>query len=191
MAETKKKTAAAEVTEEAPKAAKKPAAKKAPAKKPAAKKPAAKKEAPVEKVEAPVAAEEVKPAAKAPKAKKAAKVEPVKPVVTEAHAIARDVRVTPRKVRLVMDLVRGKGVDEALELLYHVNRAASDPVAKLIKSAAANATNNFGMNGEKLYVAEIQASDGIRMKRFTPRAKGSSSPIIKRTSFMRVTVKER
>lgn len=160
MAETKKKKAAAEVTEEAPKAAKKAPAKKA----------AAKKEAP---------------------APKAAKAEPVKPVVTEAHAIARDVRVTPRKVRLVMDLVRGKGVDEALELLYHVNRAASDPVAKLIKSAAANATNNFGMNGEKLYVAEIQASDGIRMKRFTPRAKGSSSPIIKRTSFMRVTVKER
>lgn len=182
MAETKKKKAAAEVTEEAPKAAKKAPAKKAPAKKAAAK-----AEAPVEKVEA----TEAKPAEKAPKAKKAAKAEPAKPVVTEAHAVARDVRVTPRKVRLVMDLVRGKSVDEALELLYHVNRSASTPVAKLIKSAAANATNNFGMNGEKLYVAEIQASDGIRMKRFTPRAKGSSSPIIKRTSFMRVTVKER
>ena len=69
--------------------------------------------------------------------------------------------------------------------------AASDPVAKLIKSAAANATNNFGMAGDKLYVAEIQASDGVRMKRFEPRGKGASSPIIKRTSFMRVTVKER
>lgn len=193
MAETKKKKAAAEVTEEAPKAEKKPAAKKAPAKKPAAKKAAEKKEeAPIEKVEAPKA-EEAKPA-KAPKAKKAVKAEPAKPakpVVTEAHAVARDVRVTPRKARLVMDLVRGKNVDEALELLYHVNRSASNPVAKLIKSAAANATNNFGMNGEKLYVAEIQASDGIRMKRYLPRAKGSSSPMIKRTSFMRVTVKER
>ena len=178
MAETKKK-ATAEVKEEA-KAEKKPAAKKAPAKKAAAPK---KEAAP----EAAPKAEEKKPAAK----KAEVKAEPVKAKVTEAHAIARDVRVTPRKVRLVMDLVRGKSVNEALELLFHVNKAASDPVAKLIKSAAANATNNFGMAGDKLYVAEIQASDGVRMKRYEPRGKGASSPIIKRTSFMRVTVKER
>lgn len=177
MAETKKK-ATAEVKEEA-KAEKKPAAKKAPAKKAAAPK---KEAAP----EAAPKAEEKKPAKKAE-----VKAEPVKAKVTEAHAIARDVRVTPRKVRLVMDLVRGKSVNDALELLFHVNKAASDPVAKLIKSAAANATNNFGMAGDKLYVAEIQASDGVRMKRFEPRGKGASSPIIKRTSFMRVTVKER
>lgn len=177
MAETKKK-ATAEVKEEA-KAEKKPAAKKAPAKKAAAPK---KEAAP----EAAPKAEEKKPAKKAE-----VKAEPVKAKVTEAHAVARDVRVTPRKVRLVMDLVRGKNVNEALELLFHVNKAASDPVAKLIKSAAANATNNFGMAGDKLYVAEIQASDGVRMKRFEPRGKGASSPIIKRTSFMRVTVKER
>ena len=177
MAETKKK-ATAEVKEEA-KAEKKPAAKKAPAKKAAAPK---KEAAP----EAAPKAEEKKPAKKAE-----VKAESVKAKVTEAHAVARDVRVTPRKVRLVMDLVRGKSVNEALELLFHVNKAASDPVAKLIKSAAANATNNFGMAGDKLYVAEIQASDGVRMKRFEPRGKGASSPIIKRTSFMRVTVKER
>ncbi|MBQ2052245.1 MAG: 50S ribosomal protein L22 [Bacilli bacterium] len=178
MAETKKK-ATAEVKEEA-KAEKKPAAKKAPAKKAAAPK---KEAAP----EAAPKAEEKKPAKK----KAEVKAEPVKAKVTEAHAVARDVRVTPRKVRLVMDLVRGKSVNEALELLFHVNKAASDPVAKLIKSAAANATNNFGMAGDKLYVAEIQASDGVRMKRYEPRGKGASSPIIKRTSFMRVTVKER
>ena len=178
MAETKKK-ATAEVKEEA-KATKKPAAKKAPAKKAAAPK---KEAAP----EAAPKAEEKKPAKK----KAEVKAEPVKAKVTEAHAIARDVRVTPRKVRLVMDLVRGKNVNDALELLFHVNKAASDPVAKLIKSAAANATNNFGMAGDKLYVAEIQASDGVRMKRYEPRGKGASSPIIKRTSFMRVTVKER
>lgn len=178
MAETKKK-ATAEVKEEA-KAEKKPAAKKAPAKKAAAPK---KEAAP----EAAPKAEEKKPAKK----KAEVKAEPVKAKVTEAHAVARDVRVTPRKVRLVMDLVRGKNVNEALELLFHVNKAASDPVAKLIKSAAANATNNFGMAGDKLYVAEIQASDGVRMKRFEPRGKGASSPIIKRTSFIRVTVKER
>ena len=116
---------------------------------------------------------------------------PAQELAVYRYDVARDVRVTPRKVRLVMDLVRGKSVNEALELLFHVNKAASDPVAKLIKSAAANATNNFGMAGDKLYVAEIQASDGVRMKRYEPRGKGASSPIIKRTSFMRVTVKER
>ena len=106
MAETKKK-ATAEVKEEA-KAEKKPAAKKAPAKKAAAPK---KEAAP----EAAPKAEEKKPAKKAE-----VKAEPVKAKVTEAHAVARDVRVTPRKVRLVMDLVRGKSVNEALELLFHV-----------------------------------------------------------------------
>ena len=65
------------------------------------------------------------------------------------------------------------------------------PLYKAIKSAAANATNNFGMDEEKLYVAEIQASDGMKMKRFTPRAKGSASPLVKRMSNIRVSVKQR
>lgn len=167
-----------------------PAAKKAPAKK-----------APAKKVEAPateVKAEEVKvveekPAKADKKAKKAEKkVEaPKKPQVTEARAVAKDVRVTPRKARLVIDLVRGKGVNEALGILYNVNRAASPLVSKVIRSAAANAINNFGMSEEKLYVAEIYASDGIKMKRFLPRAKGSASGLVKRTSHITVVVKER
>ncbi len=168
--------------------------KKAPAKKAAA--PKAKKEA----KKAEVKAEEVKVEKtekvekKAKKEKKVVKAEPLKeekPAVTEALAIARDVRVTPRKVRLVIDLVRGKDVDEALAILANVNRAASLPVAKLVKSAAANATNNFGMDKDKLYVAEIQASDGIKMKRFMPRGKGSSSGLVKRTANIRCIVKER
>ncbi|MCI7068165.1 MAG: 50S ribosomal protein L22 [Mollicutes bacterium] len=114
-----------------------------------------------------------------------------KPAVTEALAIAKDVRVTPRKVRLVLDLVRGKDVEEALAILKNVNRSASAPVAKIVKSAAANATNNFGMDKNKLYVAEIQASDGIKMKRFMPRGKGNSSGLVKRTSNIRCIVKER
>ena len=167
--------------------------KKAPAKKAAA--PKAKK-APVKKEAEAVATEEVKETKKVAKKaeKKAVKAEPVKeekPAVTEALAIARDVRVTPRKVRLVLDLVRGKDVDEALAILKNVNKAASTPVAKLIKSAAANATNNFGMNKDKLFVAEIYASDGIKMKRFMPRGKGSSSGLIKRSSNIRCVVKER
>lgn len=170
--------------------------KKAPAKKAAA--PKAKKETKAKKAEE-VKTEEVKVEKTEKKAKKAVKAEPVKaepvkeekPAVTEALAIAKDVRVTPRKVRLVLDLVRGKDVEEALAILKNVNRSASAPVAKIVKSAAANATNNFGMDKNKLYVAEIQASDGIKMKRFMPRGKGSSSGLVKRTSNIRCIVKER
>lgn len=174
--------------------------KKAPAKKAAA--PKAKRETKAKKAEVKaeeVKTEEVKVEKTEKKAKKAVKAEPVKaepvkeekPAVTEALAIAKDVRVTPRKVRLVLDLVRGKDVEEALAILKNVNRSASAPVAKIVKSAAANATNNFGMDKNKLYVAEIQASDGIKMKRFMPRGKGSSSGLVKRTSNIRCIVKER
>jgi large subunit ribosomal protein L22 len=156
----------------------------------APKKAAVKKEAP--KKEAPKKEEaKAEPVKETKKTKAKAEVVPEKPLVKEASAFARDVRVTPRKIRLVVDLVRGKNVNEALAMLARVNRAASAPVIKLIKSAAANATNNFGLDGDKLYVAMIQASDGIRMKRFEPRGKGSSSPIIKRTANIRVLVKER
>lgn len=124
-------------------------------------------------------------------AKKAEPVKAEKVEVKEANAFSRDVRVTPRKVRLVIDLVRGKNVNEALAMLARVNRAASAPVIKVIKSAAANATNNFGLDGAKLYIADIQAADGVRMKRFEPRGKGSSSPLIKRCSNITCTVKER
>ena len=75
--------------------------------------------------------------------------------------------------------------------MYRLNKAAATPVAKLIKSAASNATNNFGMSYDRLYVSMIQASDGIKMKRYLPRAKGSSSSLVKRTSNISVTVKER
>ncbi|MCQ2797093.1 MAG: 50S ribosomal protein L22 [Bacilli bacterium] len=89
------------------------------------------------------------------------------------------------------DLVRGKDVDEALAILANVNKAASAPVAKVIKAAAADATHNFHLNADKLYVAEIQVGDGIKMKRFMPRGKGSSSGLVKRSAHIRVTVKER
>lgn len=166
-------------------------------KKTAAKKTTAKKAAPkAEKAE--VLAEEVKaPVEEAPKkAKKAKKEEkkpeaPKKPMPTEARAIAKNVRITPRKARLVMDLVRGKGVKEALGLLANTNRAASEPVSKLIRSAAANAVNNFGMDEDSLYIAQIWANDGLRMKRYLPRAKGSASGLVKRNSHLYVVVKMR
>lgn len=153
------------------------------------KKASTKKVAPAETA-APV---EEKPA-KAPRAKKAAKKvveEPKKPARTEARAVAYDVRVTPRKARLVIDLVRGKNVNEALGILENVNKAASPIVAKVIKSAAANAINNFGMEESSLYIATIYANDGLKMRRYLPRAKGSASGLVKRTSHITVVVKSR
>ena len=131
-------------------------------------------------------AEEKKTVKKAAKAK----VEE-KPKATQATAFARDVRITPRKVRLVADLVRGKDVKVALGILAGCNRVAKTPVEKIIRSAAANAVNNFGMDEKKLYVAEIQVGDGLKIKRYIPRAKGSASPIIKRNAHIRIVVKER
>lgn len=147
-----------------------------------------------------IAEEEVKaeaPVEEAPKkAKKAKKEEkpaekPAKPQPTEARAISMNVRCTPRKARLVLDLVRGKDVKVALGILKNVNRAASEPVSKTIRSAAANAINNFGMDENSLYISEIYANDGMRIKRFIPRAKGSASGLVKRCCHITVVVKMR
>jgi len=165
--------------------------KKAPAKKAAPKKAAPKAEEVKEEVVAPV--EEAPKKEKPAKAKKEAKKEeaPKKPMPTEAKAVATNVRVTPRKARLVIDQVRGKDVKVALGLLRNINRAASEPVTKVIKSAAANAINNFGMDEDKLYIKEIYATDGLKMRRYLPRAKGSASGLVKRTCHITVVVKMR
>ncbi|MDD3422169.1 MAG: 50S ribosomal protein L22 [Bacilli bacterium] len=109
----------------------------------------------------------------------------------EAKATVKTVRITPRKVRLVIDEVRGKSVDEALALLANTNTSASPVVAKLIKSASANASKNHEMDATKLYVKEIFANDGIRMRRFMTRAKGSASGLVKRTCHITCIVAER
>ena len=165
--------------------------KKAPAKKAPAKKAAPAKEAEVKEEVAPV--EEAPKAEKAKKAKKEEKkVEaPKKPMPTEARATATNVRLTPRKARLVIDQVRGKDVKVALGLLRNINRAACEPVTKVIKSAAANAINNFGMDEDKLYIKEIYANDGLKMRRYLPRAKGSASGLVKRCCHITVVVKMR
>lgn len=116
---------------------------------------------------------------------------PAKPPVTEAKAIAKNVRVTPRKTRLVVDVVRGKDVKEALGILSNVNKAATTAVVKTIKSAAANAVNNFGMDEDKLYIDTIYVTDGMRIKRYLPRAKGSASGLVKRACNITVIVKMR
>lgn len=109
----------------------------------------------------------------------------------EAKAIVRTVRITPRKARLVIDEVRGKGVDEALAILANTTTSASPVVAKLIKSASANAAKNHEMDANKLYIKEIYANDGVRMRRYRPRAKGSASGITKRTCHITCVVAER
>lgn len=139
--------------------------------------------------EAPVAKKET-----TKKAKKEEVVEvkkEVKPTVTEAKASALTLKITPRKCRLSCDLVRGKNCDDALAILANTHHKSASLVAKVIKSAMANATNNFNMNEEKLYVASIMASDSIKMKRYLPRAKGSASGLVKRYTNLYVVVKER
>lgn len=106
----------------------------------------------------------------------------------QAKAIARTVGVTPRKARLVVDLVRGKTVVEALEILSVLNKSAVTPVTKVIKSAVANATNNFNMDESSLYIKEAYVDDAIRMRRYLPRAKGSASGLVKRTCHITVVV---
>ena len=122
--------------------------------------------------------------------KKATEVAP-KNVVTEAIAHTGPLGITPRKARLVVDLVRGKTLDQAYGILANTNKAAVEPVTKLLHAAEANATNNFGMDGSLLYVATIYANESFRLKRFEPRAKGSSSPIIKRWCTITVVLKEK
>lgn len=109
----------------------------------------------------------------------------------EAKAKVTGVRITPRKVRLVIDVIRGKDVAEALGLLANMNRSGVSEVTKLVKSAAANAINNNKMQEKNLYIAEIYAGDGPRLKRYLPRAKGSASQILKRTCHITCVVKER
>lgn len=160
-------------------------------KKATAKKTPAKK-AEVKEAEVKEEATKVEEAPKAKKAKNEKKVEaPKKPMPTEARATATNVRLTPRKARLVIDQVRGKDVKVALGLLRNINRAACEPVTKVIKSAAANAINNFGMDEDKLYVKEIYANDGLKMRRYLPRAKGSASGLVKRCCHITVVVKMR
>ena len=109
----------------------------------------------------------------------------------EARAIAKYVRVAPRKVRLVVDQIRNQSVERARELLAFNNRAAAVPVSKVLESAVANAENNHGMRGADLVIARAYVDEGPTLKRFRPRAKGSASRINKRTSHITVVVAPR
>ena len=109
----------------------------------------------------------------------------------EAKAYLRYIRISPRKVKIVADLIRGKDVGTAMAILMQTPKSASEPMIKLLKSACANAENNFSMEAEKLYVSEVFATPGPILKRVMPRAQGRAYRINKRTSHVTLTVAEK
>jgi len=109
----------------------------------------------------------------------------------EARAIARHIRIAPRKVKIVLDLIRNKPLDYAIAIVRNTPKAASEPVLKLLNSAAANAENNHHMDRDKLYVAETYVGPGPTLKRVMPRAQGRAFRILKRTSHITVVLKEK
>ncbi len=109
----------------------------------------------------------------------------------KVKAVAKDVGVSPRKVRLVIDRVRGKKVDEALTMLNFLTTPSAKAVAKVIKSASANAENNLQMSPADLRIAAIFAGEARTLKRFRPKSRGRISPILKRASHITVLVEEK
>jgi large subunit ribosomal protein L22 len=108
----------------------------------------------------------------------------------DVRANVRSIRISPRKVRLVTDLIRNKKVGDAIVILNNTNKKSSVPVQKLIKSGVANAVNNNGLDADRLFIKEIFVNEGSTLKRFRPRAHGRAYEILKRTSHITVTVSD-
>ncbi|MEE8302270.1 MAG: 50S ribosomal protein L22 [Candidatus Tectomicrobia bacterium] len=107
-------------------------------------------------------------------------------------ASVTSVRISPRKVRMVVDAVRGKSVSQAMGILAFTRKKAARPVQKLLKSAVANAVENDGVDDvDNLIIDRIAVDEGPTLKRFTPRARGRATPIRKRTSHIRIALRER
>ncbi len=111
--------------------------------------------------------------------------------VKQAKSIARTVRIAPRKARMVIDLIRGKQVGEAIAILRHTPKTASPVIEKVLKSAIANAEHNYEMDINNLVVSQAFVDEGPTLKRFRPRAQGRASAINKRTSHITVVVSEK
>ncbi len=109
----------------------------------------------------------------------------------EVKAKAKFVRMTPRKIRLVVDVVRGMDVGPALDQLSFMNKVAATPVYKLVASAVANATNNFKLDKNNLYISEITANDGPTLKRWKPRAFGRATTLLKRSAHIAIVLSEK
>jgi large subunit ribosomal protein L22 len=109
----------------------------------------------------------------------------------EAVAIAKGVRIAPRKARLVIDLIRGKNVAEADKILKNINKESARLARKVLVSAVANAENNMGMKKENLFVKEAIVNEGQTMKRMKFGSRGHVDPIKKRTSHIKIVVSEK
>jgi large subunit ribosomal protein L22 len=109
----------------------------------------------------------------------------------KATAVTRYIRLSPRKARLVMDQIRGKKVEDALNLLSFIPPRSADIIKKLIQSAVANAQQNSGIDVDNLYIEKVFADQGPILKRFRPRAMGRAARILKRTSHLTVVLDEK
>jgi large subunit ribosomal protein L22 len=109
----------------------------------------------------------------------------------KVRAQAKYIRQAPNKVRVVLDLIRGLQVEEAGHVLMHLNRRATEPVAKVLKSAVANAENNHALDADDLFIVEAFADEGPTLKRFRPRARGRATRVRKRTSHITIVVADR
>ncbi len=104
------------------------------------------------------------------------------------RAIAKHIRISPFKVRAVLDVIRGKSYEQAKAILENMPKSACEPVKKVLMSAAANAENNLGMSKDNLFVAEAYADQGPTLKRIMPRAQGRAFRILKRTSHITIVL---
>src|SRR5690625_1078109 len=109
----------------------------------------------------------------------------------QAKAVAKSVRIAPRKVGLVIDLIRGKNVGEASAILQHTQRGAYPTIEKVLQPAIANAEHNYEMDTDTLVISEAYVNEGATLNRFRPRAQGRASAINKRTSHITVVVSEK
>jgi large subunit ribosomal protein L22 len=109
----------------------------------------------------------------------------------ESKAVAKYVRIAPRKVRVVMDLIRGKNVAEAFAILKFTPKVGAEVVEKVLRSAVANAENNFDMDVDKLYVSSAFVDQGPTLMRIHPRSRGQAFKILKRTSHVTIVVNEK
>lgn len=110
--------------------------------------------------------------------------------MAEVRAVAKSLRISPRKTRLVVDLIRGKKVGLAVSILKNCESTVKEDVLKVLNSAVANADHNHGLDVDQLYVKEIYVNPGATLKRFRARAKGSGNRILKRTSHITVVVSD-
>ncbi len=109
----------------------------------------------------------------------------------EAKAYVRNIRIAPRKVKILCDLIRGKDVATAAAIINNTPKAASEYMIKLLKSATANAENNHNMDVDKLYISQVFVTPGPVMKRVMPRAQGRAFRILKRTSHITMVLSEK